>query len=319
MIFSSVMCDWMSLRHDFPIENLGKAFEGGKLLKIDMNGEIEYEALSWEQIRCSSSDTSLRFKCDGRHLWAMGNIGRFEQFGNLLGLSVLECVERWGQVFQTMGFTLPAFGTRNRVGTAAEYGTHLTRLDLAGNFETSDYAALCHTMSVRRIGQKLPRAGKYGPVWGYEAKRSNWVKAKIYDKTSEQAGKRLPVSGATVGRFEVQLGSEFLKQHKLDTAMAWKGDDMEKIIYGKFADQVFKQSVSVEDWTAIPSRLRQHAIMWRDGVDPRSYLGKSQYYLARKKLLDYGIDIGTPCNIIALTRQVRVVEVRPINALRSAA
>ena len=64
-----------------------------------------------------------------------------------------------------------------------EAGTFITRIDLAGNFEVSDYAALCSAAMVRRIGQKLPMAGKYGPTWGYDAKRSNWTKAKLYDKT----------------------------------------------------------------------------------------------------------------------------------------
>ena len=43
----------------------------------------------------------------------------------------------------------------------------------------------------------------------------------------------------TVARFEIQLGSEYLKQNHLDAPAHWEGDDMAQIIYGKFADQVF--------------------------------------------------------------------------------
>jgi hypothetical protein len=188
---------------------------------------------------------------------------------------------------------------------------------LAGNFYTSDYSALCSSLSIKRLGQHQARHGKYGPTWGYDTKRSNWVKGKVYDKTAEQQGRRTVTAGPTDARFEIQLGSEYLKRHQLDHVSAWSDETMDKIIYGKFASQLFRETASAEDWSNIPPRLRQYAILWRDGTDIRSIISKAQFYKTRAKLLDgFGIDIATPCNVIALTRHVRIIEVMPLPALR---
>ena len=320
MSYQGIACDWLSIRHDYPIEAPAQPHKAGLFMKIDRYGEIQYLVDQWDSIRCPSSDTSFRVKCDGNHLWLMGNIGRFQQPDNITGLNVLQCVEKWAEVLANLGFDLRGFGTRWREGSAAEYGTHITRVDLAGNFEVSDYPALCSAASIRRVGQRLPMVGKYGPTWGYESKRSNWTKCKLYDKTAEAEGRRITSAKETLARFEVQLGSEYLKRNSLDRVIDWKkeGEAMENVIYGKFADQVLRESVSVEDWTDIPTRLRQHAILWRDGVDIRSQLCRSGYFKVRKQLLEYGIDIGTPCNVIALTHKVRSVDVVSVSALRAA-
>lgn len=311
-----VACDWLSFRHVYR-EDVAP-LEAGRIMKIDRDGVIEWEARSWEQVRCPSSDTSLRIRCDGHTLQGSANIGRFQQADNVTGLGVVECLDRWAEVLGNLGVPLGGFGTRWREGTPAECGTWLTRVDLAGNFEVSDYSALSHAMSVRRIGQKLPMVGRFGPVWGYDSKRSNWWKAKLYDKTAEQEGKRRSGGGATMARFEVQLGGEWLKREGLDKVSSW-GDDMGEIVYLRFADQAFREQVSVEDWSALPQRLRAAAILWRDGVDLRSVMSQSTFYRTASRLRDFGIDIATPCNVVALVRRSREVEVRQVCARRVAA
>jgi hypothetical protein len=94
---------------------------------------------------------------------------------------------------------------------------------------------------------------------------------------------------------------------------------MGKIVYGKFLRQVLHEQVDIESWADIPVRLRHHAIMWRDGVPLQSYCSQATAYRVRSQLLKYGIDVGVPCNVLALTQKVRVVEVRPVEALRVAA
>ncbi len=317
LIYSAI-CDWLSGRHEYlhPVEPR----HGGHVLKIKPDGEIEWETQSWENIRCPSSDTAIRVKCDGKRLHFSGNIGRFQHADNLTGITVLECIERWGEVLKNLGFDTTGFGMRHRVGTISECGTFLTRIDLAGNFQTDNYAALCATCLSRRIGQRQPTVGKYGPTWGYEAKRSNWLKFKLYDKTAELEGRRTPTPGATVARFEAQLGSEYLKQNHLDTVAAWKDKNMGTIVYGRFADQVFREQVETTNWSQIPAKLRTWAILWRDGEDIRNHLQKSRYYTVRKLLLeDHGIDIGVPCNVQSLTRRVQTVTVTPLYAYREAA
>lgn len=70
----------------------------------------------------------------------------------------------------------------------------------------------------------------------------------------------------------------------------------------------------------MPSKLRAYAVLWRDGVDVRTqFKSPGGYYKVRAKLLEHGIDIGTPCNVLALTRHTRIVEVAPVSALREIA
>lgn len=328
--FEPVCCDWLSGRHEYAIPIPPR--ESGRILRIDRDGVIEYDSQLWEQIRCSSSDTSLRVRCDGKALHFMGNIGRFGESDNVTGLTVIQCVEKWGEVLRRLGFECFGFGSRwrrrsvegvpvvNPESSVLECGTWLTRIDLAGNFEVSDYAALSSAFMVRRIGQRLPFAGRYGPTWGYESKRSNWWKAKLYDKTAETEGKRRSAGGSTLARFEVQLGSEFLKRKGLDSVKSWmEGQNMENVVYQDFGGPLFRESLAVQSWDEIPSRLQHWATLWREGKDLRTKMSLASYYRVRAKLLEYGLDIGTPCNVLALTRHVQVVTVRPVSALRVAA
>lgn len=317
--FDTVLCDWMGGSHRYlhPV----KPLESGKILRIDRDGVIEYEARTWEQIRCPSSDTSLRIRCDGNRLDFTGNIGRFQQADNLQGLTVIDCVDRWAEVLHRLGIETSMFGSVVRAGSVSEVGTRLTRIDLASNFRVSDYAAFCRSKLARPIGRRPAREGKFGPTWGYDAKRGNWWKAKLYDKDAELQGLRASRGGDTTARFEIQLGGEWLRRNDLATVEAWTkgGDDMSKIIYGRFASELFRDSVSVEDWSSIPVRLRHWAVLWRDGADLRSQMSRSAFFSAKAKLKDYGIDIGQPCNVVSLTQRCRVVDVLPLHSLREAA
>ncbi len=312
-----VMCDWTTGVHRYrePVQ----PFESGKILKIDRDGVIDWEKRDWETIRCPSSDTSIRISCCGEKLRFMGNIGRFGNGDNLQGVGVIRCVERWAEILYPMGVDLTMFGSVQHKGTPSESGTILTRLDLASNFDVDEYGSFTQLAMQRRIGRRLPLPGKYGPTWGFDAKRGNWWKAKIYDKSAEMAGERGPRSGPTIARFEVQLGSEYLKREGLQYVSTWKGQDMAKIIYGRFASDLFREAPTVETWCDIPPRLRQYAILWRDGVDVRSMMGRSSYYSIKSKLRDFGIDIDVPCNVVALSRRVREITVTPRPMIREAA
>lgn len=314
--FDSVLCDWLGGVHAYP--EPVKPMEAGRILRIDRDGVIEYEKRTWEQIRCPSSDTSIRVRCDGKRLDFTGNIGRFQKENNLTGVGVVQCVERWSEVLAGLGLDVRMFGAVIRAGTVAEVGTRLTRIDLASNFRVSDYAAFCRSKLSRPIGRRHAREGKYGPTWGYDAKRGNWWKAKLYDKEAEQQGLRSSKGGDTIARFEIQLGGEWLRREKLNTVKAW-GDDMAKIIYGRFAGELFKETSSVEDWSEIPARLRGHAILWRDGVDLRQFMSQSAWYRTKSRLLEYGVDIRVPCNVVALTRRCRTIDIMPLPSIREAA
>lgn len=307
-----VCCDWLSLVHTYA-EGV-EPRESGRVLKVDADGVLEWSSQCWDDIRCQSSDTAMRARCDGRSLRVSGNIGRYGRPSNVTGYSVGVCAERARIVLDSLGFDVQGFGAVGSRSEFARLGTVVSRVDLAGNYEVSDYPGLCHAMSVRKVGRLLPIMGRYGPTWGYGAKRGGWVRAKLYDKTAEQSGKKLPGSGATLARFEVQLGAEYLRREGLDTVESW-GGDMANVVYGRFASQVFRDSTSVEDWATLPRNLRSYALLWRDGVDIRSLVSKATFYRVAGQLRAFGFDIQTPCNVQALTRIVRHVEVRQVSAL----
>lgn len=317
-----LICDWTTGSHRYsePVQ----PFESGRTIKVSPEGVIDWEKRDWHQIRCPSSETSVRINCDGQRVRFMGNIGRFRQPDNITGIGVVECVEKWAEVIKGFDLPLDMFGTIRGKGTIYESGTTFSRLDLAGNFDVSDYYAWCQQLMLRPIGRKHPVMGKYGPTWGYDTKRANWWRAKVYDKAAEAAGLRNSRGGQTRARFEVQLGGEYLKREGLQYVEAWSaatngGKDMAQIIYGRFRDELLKQAASVNDWSDIPARLRGLAIAWRDGACLKSELTYATFYRNRKALLQYGIDIGVPCNVVALSRRVREVEILQVSAARDAA
>lgn len=335
-----VMCDWLSGSHVF--RHKRDSLESGKVMKISPDGEIEWESVSWADLRCASSDTSLRIKCDGEKLWFSGNVGRFQEPENVLGLTVPHCVRklrvilaRYGIVDSEFGrvfYRSPTEGTQTTdeyTGKAARAGTTLTRVDLAANFRVSCYSDICHILGSRVIGRHVPILGRYGPTWGY-GKRSNWWKGKLYDKAAEQEGKRRSSGGETVARFEVQLGAEFLKRRGLDQCHEWIDESesesgkggvtrMGQVVWAEFGGQVFRELVPETVWGAeMPLKLLEKAQLWRAGHDLCVLLKKSQFYTVRRELLGYGIDIALPCNVQALKPTVQAVHIEFLPALRYA-
>lgn len=330
--FDSVICDWLTITH--PLREVHPVVSGGQVMKINRDKTIDWSSECWETMKCPSSDTSLRIKCDGLTVRMTGNIGRFGEADNLNGLSVRQCIEKWRSILMEYlplvdwktEFFGPDIELLNRyTGEFELLGSRITRCDLAGNFYTDNYGALSQMMMTRRMGQLVPRVGKYGPTWGYDTKRSNWLRAKLYDKLCELAGRRTPASGETTARFEVQLGSEILKRQGLNTIDKWMEADMEKVIYGGFANKVFREQTTAESWLDIPPRLRQYAVLWRDGVPLRNQcvtsdgsFSKSTYYRVLNQLLSHGIDASQPCNVMTLVRRIETVKVIPLPARRAA-
>ena len=333
LVFDSVFCDWLTISH--PLREFHPVINDGRVSKIMPTGEIDWVTECWQTIESASSDTSLRIKCDGSKLMLTGNIGRFGQANNLSGYSVIDCCLLWQDLldryYPTLGKLFqPDFEMLNRnTGVIELSGTRITRCDLTSNFNTDNFYSLSQMLMSHPIGQHPPRMGKYGVMWGYESQRAGWLRAKVYDKTCELEGRRTPAHDATMARFEVQLGSEYLRRNHLHTFSGWSGENTmkksinetkENVVYGQFSDQIFKQQATAENWNSIPVRLRHYAIMWRDGHSLRSLCkAKTTYYRVLKELKAHGVDCTQPCNVMNIVRRVEVVKIMPLNSLRSPA
>lgn len=140
--FDSVICDWLTITH--PLREVCPPVNDGQILKIKADGTQEWSTECWKTLKCASSDTSLRIKCDGQTIKMTGNIGRFGQSDNLHGHTVAQCVEMWRKLVCDMfpqvkpaDFFGQDFEMVNRHTGEVKYsGTRITRCDLAGNFRT---------------------------------------------------------------------------------------------------------------------------------------------------------------------------------------
>lgn len=91
---------------------------------------------------------------------------------------------------------------------------------------------------------------------------------------------------------------------------------MENVIYGKFAEVLTRNQVTVTEIQDIPGKL---------GLIARSYLNGDNPYesckvadrtkrLWRSQLLKFGVDIAQPIDVMRLTQRIRVIELQPLAA-----
>ena len=152
-----VFCDWLSFRHDFSFDNEQLPIAAGRTLKITADGLKEWEKEDFSKIVCASSDTSVRIKCDGKHLWFQGNIGRFTEQDNLNGLTVKQCFQKAVLLINRIYPKIDTgqFGQAQYDGFDDHRGTVLTRIDLTSNFYTDSYHQLATYYASRKLNTRL--------------------------------------------------------------------------------------------------------------------------------------------------------------------
>ena len=91
---------------------------------------------------------------------------------------------------------------------------------------------------------------------------------------------------------------------------------MDNVVYGKFAEVLTRNQVTVTEIQDIPGKL---------GLIARSYLNGENPYEAmhapertrrrwRSELVKYGLDIAQPIDVTRLTTRIRVIELQPLSA-----
>lgn len=305
---------------------------GGHVVAVDSSGEVEWTTQK-KIDAVGSYDTKIRFMCDGFRVLFEGNIGRFGRSDNVFGYSVLDCVALASDYLETHGiprFTqvdnnLPAARTDNFIRT----GCVITRVDLTQNYAVGgmeNAMRLVHYMAGQGgsgLAGKMavPKAyGMSGVTWNEGSK--HWY-SKLYLKALEMNKEAFGpvvewVKKVGLARHEVSLKSRYLLRHGLQDLRAWiakEGEQMEKIIYGKFAEVFERNTVNTDPYTELPAKLRRVAISWRDGEDiwngPESRWTKNRL---RKALLVHGIDIKFPCDVTRLSMRVEVIKMEAIAA-----
>lgn len=345
-----VFCDWLTIYQDHPEGGL-PVINGGMVVKFEPDcfrssvdietGHIRpfFDAMKAEYTTArrveheGSFETAISIRCDGHRVELSGNVGRFGRPDNLFGVPVCETVARANQIIEMIG--LPPFSDNNANCPAARTDGYLkqnaviTRVDLTANFAAGSRDAafrVLHWMSGQgssRNAGKNPRSYGNGVTWN-EGSRRHYE--KLYFKADElgpycspEVKKYCEDNG--ILRYEVSLKSRELADTGLQSITAWshvteEGIRMDNIIYGKFADVLTRNQVTVTECQKIPGKLGFIAKSYLNGENPyeSADAGQSTRRRWRSALLSYGLDIAQPIDVTRLQTQIRVIELQPLAA-----
>jgi hypothetical protein len=321
-----VFCDWLSI---YQVHFVGVPMvNDGHVFAVDQDGAVEWDVAK-KLVHRGSHDTSIRIRSDGFRVSLEGNIGRFNRPDNVFGYNVSDCVKLANILLQQFG--LPPFTDHAPMqlvtkggedGGFQAVGAVITRVDLTCNWVTGspgNCEQYIRYLQGFKSGRQEPTSYKTsGVAWGTGSKY--WY-AKVYDKAGEyyrQFGKKSKAFDFElynwahehgIARHEIELKSRYLKQNNLWRIVQW-GKGMEERIYALFNDVIGGAS-HVDSFLEIPGRAGELAVAWRDGADLKKRLSTATYYRYRNKLLEYGIDIAVPANVVRLRSRVEVITLSP--------
>lgn len=344
-----VFCDWITIYQDFPdgglpIINDGFVvrfepdafaksvdFETGELRPMFDATKAEY-TVSRRIEHEGSYETCVSVRCDGFRLELSGNVGRFGRPDNLFGLRVVETVEKANEITAALG--LPPFTACDKATPLARTDTFrqqncvITRVDLTANFATGSRESafrVLHWMSGQgcaRNAGKNPRNYGNGVTWNEGSKRHY---EKLYFKADSLGHYVTPevrdyCNHQGILRYEVSLKARELADRGLQSLVAWaqvmEGQRMENVIYGKFAEVLTRNQVTVTEIQDIPGKLGLIARSYLNGENPYESLHAPERTVRRwrSQLLKYGVDIAQPIDVMRLTQRIRVIELQPLAA-----
>lgn len=345
-----VFCDWLTIYQDheqeLPIINDGNVvrfepdafrksidFESGEIRPMFDATKAEY-CVSRRIEHEGSFDTRISLRCDGHRVELSGNVGRFGRPDNLFGLPVIETVERANQILEA--FCLPPFtgvDTNCRYarsdGFAKGRNAVITRVDLTANFAAGSREAafrVLHWMSgqgTARNSGKNPRNYGNGITWNEGSKRHY---EKLYFKADE-LGKHVSPEVKDyceqngILRYEVSLKARELADRNLQSLPGWgyvtkEGVRMENVIYGKFAEVLTRNQVTVTECQEIPGKLGLIAKCYLNGENPyeSGHVDPRTRRRWRSALMKYGMDIAQPIDVTRMTQRIRVIDLQPLAA-----
>nr|WP_256207955.1 phage/plasmid replication protein [Nitrosomonas sp. Nm166] len=300
---------------------------GGRVLRIDSDGEIEYTVDTRQGLE-RSFDSRVEVRCDGRQVEFSGNISRYGRQDNLFGFTFADSIKRINSLLETLG--LPPFTARKLYRFADSgwtwIGARVSRIDITCNYVTGsmiDSEALLRNMADHHIGQQKGSLSVNGATVEY-GQGSKYVYGKLYYKTTELKKHRSKKSGQHVSneviqfceslgviREEFTLKSRFLLQNGL----AFLGAITDQLLIEVYMNRTQLQrleNVKYENFNDLPKHLRATYVSWKYGFPIQ--LKKSQFYTHRKALLAYGIDISVPNNVQTMPIKVKTIELAALTA-----
>ncbi len=329
------MIDWLtvlvSYRHELPLE-------GGKIISITPDGDIEWESSKKISVRGSyesnllirSDEQSRTFDGSYTRLYIDGNFAKFHQghnlFGtdNLMGLvseTVLKLIKVLNLNFQEIDLN---YLHKGRYEVLRADCTMMTDLGNLKNVEAFLYSAE-YSAHMRYRGQGIMTKGTL-----YFGKASRRWALKMYAKGREvQAkGHTLPKSIESPSllawvdgklRLELVLRSLELKSRELSMGYHWEDftvlDNLTLALKGLTMTDNY--TIPPEALSELKPRFVAVYELWKKGYDLRAMYSKNTFYAYRRQLLkSLNIDIAIkqpkekdlPENVIPF---IRVLEPKP--------
>lgn len=323
------MIDWFS--GSLPCAHF--PLEGGRVLKVDSEGLVEWEA-PCNLNAIGSHDSNFRvtsYGSDGQgkatHLKLSGNPAKFLQGHNVFGSDDLLSLMRDTYLKITGFFNLSY--TDSELEAVSQGNYLVTSIDINYSFSLPSRADVLAWLRAAEFKSKTRHgrpSTKGGTVyWGKHSKR--WA-LKAYSKGEEITsgkGHKLPdglVDTPLVAwadnklRLELRLLSKELDKLNLKTASKLTTGEIRKLFneYMRRLEMTEQIALTDKKYYELPQRLRSTYVLWRDGYDLRTDLTRPTYYRHRKEFLELGIDIAIArenidrSNVIPL---VRVLEALP--------
>jgi len=321
-----VFVDYLTIRQ---VHDGGKlpVINGGRVLRIDSDGEIEYTVDTRQGLE-GSFDSRVEVRCDGHQVEFSGNISRYGRQDNLFGYTFAGSIERINELLKSLG--LPPF-TSGKLYKFADTGwtwtgARVSRIDITCNYVTGsmiDSEALLRNMAGHHIGRQKGSLSVNGATVEY-GRGSKYVYGKLYCKTTELKKHRSKKSGQHVAdevidfcqslgviREEFTLKSRFLLQNGL----AYLGAITDSLLIEVYMNRTQLKrldKVQYENFNDLPANLRATYVSWKYGFPIT--LKKTAFYKHRKALLAYGIDISIPNNVQTMPIKVKTIELAALTA-----
>lgn len=318
-------CDWLSMYQRHGI-NLPK-FHDGAFIRVDKNGETVNTTLKKFRVE-GSHETAIFIRCDGDTVYFEGNVSKYGRLDNVFGYSFRECLLRINNLL--VEHELPPFTEGERFISnfkghprSVWTGAMVTRVDMTENHSTGSKENAYYFMRFL-AGQQASRlkTGTHGEGetvdWGRGSRR---VYSKAYLKGPElrKHGVNSPYLQSLadwcdqIGLVRFETTYKATKLHDM-CCHYLGGFDMRQleIDFEERKEVLTRASVEVEELTQLSKAILGTYRMWQAGDDVASKMKRATFYLHRKALLPYGVDIAVKSNVTQLKPRTRVITLGPV-------
>lgn len=323
------MIDWVSailpLQHE-PIDS-------GCVMKILPSGAVDWQTPCRHSITGSFS-SNITVKSNGSngqgqatHIYFSGNPSKFLQGHNLFGSDHILTLML--DAYHAICNALNVRPTSSDLKAVEEGDYEITRVDINQSFALSCRSDVRSWLRAAEFKSRT-RAGRSqlkGSTLYFNKTSSRWS-FKFYSKGDEiearnhQLPDELRETPLTEWADNILRAELTLRKKEMTKINITHARDLTiNFCHSLFSEymgriQMSEQlSLSHQELSDLPARLKSTYVLWRSGEDPRSLLTKRTYYRHRKELLSFGIDIAIikeQADLSNVVPLIRILEAKPV-------